>query len=149
MLLFGKTKSSQLEGAEAVNNGDGSFSEDNSEEAVNEKQLQLTGRLHSTISGEVSDWTTISNKNESGKEVSILADLTHDGRRQCSSKPKSRTPSYNVAAPIQQRDKDGFSTTSIPTVLFRKTFVSWQIQKTEQQNKITTHEIAWMDGSNI
>ena len=44
-----------MEGAEVVHNGDDSFSKDNSEEVVNEKRLQLTGRSNSTISGEVTD----------------------------------------------------------------------------------------------
>ena len=147
-VLFGKTKSSQPEGTEEVHNGDSSVSEDNSEEVANEKCLQLTGRSNSTISGEVTDQDTISNKNESGKEVSGTADLPRDGRKQCSSKPNSLTPSDNVAALIEQSDKDGFSTTGIPTVMLGKTFVSHQLQKTAIQNEITTHQIAWMDGSN-
>ena len=148
-VLFGKTKSSQSEGTEEVHNGDGSVSEDNSEEVANEnRSLQLTGRSNSSISGEVTDQDTISNKNESGKEVSVIADLPHDGCKQCSSKPNSLTPSDNVAALIEQSDKDGFNTTKIPTVMFGKTFVSHQIQKTAIQNEITTHQIAWMDGSN-
>ena len=54
-VLLEKTKSSQPEGTEEVHNDDGSISEDYFEEAVNEIRLQLTGRSHSTISGEVSD----------------------------------------------------------------------------------------------
>ena len=103
---------------------------------------------NSAISGEVTDRDTISNRNESGKEVSVTADLPRDGRKQCSSKPNSLTPSDDVAALIERSDEDGFSTTGIRTVMFGKTFVSHQIQRTAIQNKITTHQIAWMDGSN-
>ena len=89
-VVLGKTKSSLLEGPQLVNNGDSPFiPEDNSKEVVNEKWLQDTGRSHSTISGVVSDPTTTSNKNKSGKEVNKLADFNHDERKQCSSQPKS------------------------------------------------------------